>query len=233
MPARAVILAAGRGTRFGDRAKPLIELHGELLIERNVRFMAEGGVRDLVVVTGHRADEVEERLEPRLTPLVERVRFVRNERVDTSNGISAKVGASVIDAPYILTMGDHVFDREIVLRATSAAPRSGVLVFVDPRPAGVYDLEDATRVQLDENDRVVRIGKSLADFQAVDIGLFVCTKELAGAFEGLAREQPDATLSHGIQRLAGKGRAFAERIDGPWVDVDDPAALRHAEGLFA
>jgi molybdenum cofactor cytidylyltransferase len=55
----AVILAAGRGTRFGKAPKLLAPLHSKPL----VRYVAEAALasqaRPVIVVTGHRAPEVE------------------------------------------------------------------------------------------------------------------------------------------------------------------------------
>ena len=48
-----VVLAAGAGSRLGGRAKGLIEIEGERLIQRSLRVLREAGVDELVVVTGH------------------------------------------------------------------------------------------------------------------------------------------------------------------------------------
>lgn len=48
-----IVLAAGAGSRLGGRAKGLIQIEGEPLIQRNLRVLREAGVDELVVVTGH------------------------------------------------------------------------------------------------------------------------------------------------------------------------------------
>ena len=53
-----VVLAAGAGSRLGGRAKGLIEIKGEPLIQRSLRVLREAGVDELVVVTGHYRDEL-------------------------------------------------------------------------------------------------------------------------------------------------------------------------------
>jgi CTP:molybdopterin cytidylyltransferase MocA len=52
-----LLLAAGSGSRFG-RPKALVELHGELLVVRAARLLADGGCTPVVVVLGAGADEV-------------------------------------------------------------------------------------------------------------------------------------------------------------------------------
>ena len=53
----AIILAAGYSSRLGD-FKPLLRLDGLTLVERAVALFQEAGVGRIVVVAGHRGDEV-------------------------------------------------------------------------------------------------------------------------------------------------------------------------------
>ncbi len=53
----AIVLAAGRSARMGE-LKPLIEVEGRTLLERAVGAFTTAGVDDVVVVAGHRRDEV-------------------------------------------------------------------------------------------------------------------------------------------------------------------------------
>lgn len=54
----AVVLAAGEARRMGGRPKPLIERDGVPLVRRVVQALLDAGVEEVVVVVGHRADEV-------------------------------------------------------------------------------------------------------------------------------------------------------------------------------
>ena len=58
---RAIILAAGMGTRLRPitltTPKSLIEVAGETLIERQIRFLQEKGVHEIIVVTGYLAEK--------------------------------------------------------------------------------------------------------------------------------------------------------------------------------
>lgn len=54
-----MIVAAGLSSRMGG-FKPLMDLGGKTFIAREIQTLRSGGVRDIAVITGHRADEVEE-----------------------------------------------------------------------------------------------------------------------------------------------------------------------------
>ncbi|MBQ6830305.1 MAG: NTP transferase domain-containing protein [Clostridia bacterium] len=53
----AVIMAAGTASRFAplsyERPKALIEVKGEVLIERQIRQLQEAGIRDIIIVVGY------------------------------------------------------------------------------------------------------------------------------------------------------------------------------------
>lgn len=57
----AVIMAAGTSSRFAplsyERPKALIEVRGEVLIERQIRQLREAGIGEIIVVTGYKADK--------------------------------------------------------------------------------------------------------------------------------------------------------------------------------
>lgn len=55
----AVVLAAGRGSRIGNRPKCLLQLDGVTLIRRQLMALSAAGVHELVVVLGHYADDIE------------------------------------------------------------------------------------------------------------------------------------------------------------------------------
>ena len=106
----AVILAAGFSSRMGE-FKPLLDLAGMTVLERTVGLFRRAGVRDVRVVTGHRAEE--------LAPLLEQlgVREVRNPRYQDGMFASVKAGVATIgedtDAFFV-----HPVDLPLVRPAT-------------------------------------------------------------------------------------------------------------------
>lgn len=60
---KAIILAAGMGTRLrpltNDTPKSLIKVAGEPMIERQIKFLKEKGIHEIIVVTGYLHEQFE------------------------------------------------------------------------------------------------------------------------------------------------------------------------------
>jgi CDP-L-myo-inositol myo-inositolphosphotransferase len=133
-------------------------------------------------------------------------------------------------------MSDHVLDPGVLralLQRASELQDVDVLLAVDRAPGPHVDLDDATKVKLDEDgERLVAIGKALQDYDAIDMGAFLCTPALFDALDE-ALKRGDGSLSAGVQLLAQRGRVKAVDVTGRfWIDVDTPEALRQAERLL-
>lgn len=59
----AIIMAAGTASRFvplsAERPKGLLEVKGEILIERQIRQLQEAGISDIIIVVGYKAEMFE------------------------------------------------------------------------------------------------------------------------------------------------------------------------------
>lgn len=222
-----LIIAAGHGSRLRavSPSKPLTPIADVPLIERVIRAAAAGGATRFFVATGHEAA----RLEGFLEGLAFEIQPVRVANWDLPNGHSVLAGAAAIPGDYLLMMSDHLFDPAIVERLIAAPPAALTLAVDRDLANPLLDMDDATKVEIGENGAIVRIGKTLGRFDAVDTGLFRATPALAGAIGA-----GGGSLSEGVQRLADKGEAATLDVTGlSWLDVDDPAALAKAEAMLA
>ena len=232
-----LVLAAGFGSRLAGAVretalKPLTPVAGTPLLVRTLRSLERAGCARAVVVLGHGAEATRERIEAAYDgPLA--LTFVVNARYDLGNGVSVLAARARLDGPFVLTMADHVVGDEVMDLARGHVPEpGGATLLVDYKLDTIFDMDDATKVRV-EGGRVAAIGKDLADFNAVDTGVFVCTDGLLGALEAVYRARGDASLSDGVRRLAAAGRMAALDVgDGFWQDVDTPAMLAHAEAAL-
>lgn len=225
-----LLLAAGAGRRFQTsargRPKPLVRLLGLPLIERAILTAKQAGCSDFTVVLGHEGHQIKRALGDGRR-LGVRLRFVHNPEWERGNGASVLAAKYVLREPFLLLMGDHVLDPEILrlLQGTALGDAAAALA-VDRRPPAHIDLEDATKVRL-RGDHVIDIGKALPRYDALDMGAFLCTPEIFAALEA-TRE--DGSLTAGVRHLARRNKAKAVDATGRfWIDVDTPEALRAAE----
>lgn len=101
MPVSAIVLAAGLSQRF-DGHKMLHEIDGTPMIRRVVETIAKCGFHETIVVTGHKAEEVE-------AILPEGVRTVKNPNFEQGMGtsIAAGIGAAKGSGTgYLIVPGD-------------------------------------------------------------------------------------------------------------------------------
>ena len=230
---QCLIIAAGQGSRLRSRAasKPLARIAGRPLIEHVLRRARAGGATRFVVVTGYAAEGIEAFLGGLAASEGLPIECVRNGDWLQPNGHSVLAAAPKLDEQFLLAMSDHLVDPQIVAAAV-AAPRRGELLLAIDRDVDspLIDLEDATKVVADDNGRIVRLGKAVTDYDAIDTGVFRTGPALIEAIGESIAAGGKGSLSEGVQLLADRGEAFALDVTGRWwLDVDDPRALELAE----
>ena len=231
-PRAGVVLAAGFGSRLREQnaIKPLTDVGGRALLVRAVEHVLAAGAEEAIIVLGYEAAAIRDAFQSAYDGDSAKVRFVTNEHYALSNGVSVLAAReAVAGRAFVLTMADHVFDDTTLRVARDHTPEAGgASLLVDRKLEDVFDMDDATKVWVDEG-KIAQIGKQLTRFNAVDTGLFVCTPAL---FEGIAEAyaaRGDASLSDGVQRLCDAGRMAAVDIGpGWWQDVDTPEMLAEA-----
>lgn len=226
-----MLLAAGEGSRLRGAAasKPLCPVAGRPLIDYALAGLAEAGISRVIVVTGYRAAEVEAHLARRGQPLT--VETVRTSDHLLPNGVSVLAAAPLLAGEEaVLAMCDHLVAPALYARLAHAGAGSGSTLGIDRRVGHPWvDLDDVTCVRID-GDRIVAIGKGLADADAYDTGVFAIGAALLDALGSIAAP----SLTEGIRLLAARRAArVVDCSDLDWIDVDDPAALAKAERWMA
>jgi 1L-myo-inositol 1-phosphate cytidylyltransferase len=227
----AVILMAGAGSRLGAAggalAKPLVQIAGRPLICYTFDALASVGIRTVHAVMGANSERLTAELKPLVPPTLS-FRTIINLDWRKQNGVSVLAAAGHVKTPFILAMGDHLFEPAVLEALIANADPAHVNLAVDRKIDSIFDLDDATKVAT-EGDRLVAIGKQLTDYNAIDTGVFLCSEEifkylLAAQYDG------DCSLSDGVRLMAADGKVRAIDIgEAWWQDVDTPEMLRRAE----
>jgi 1L-myo-inositol 1-phosphate cytidylyltransferase len=231
----AVILMAGSGSRLrrgGETSpKPLVMLGKHPLISYTFDTLVKAGIETIYAVTGFEEAALRTGIMPLIPHSID-LNWIENQNWQKQNGISLLTAEPIVKRPFILTMGDHVFGPEIIDRLVQQADLNTLNVAVDRKLGGIVDLDDAMKVKT-EGNRVVAIGKSLEEYHAIDIGLFVCPLEIFTYLEQ-AKRDGDCSLADGVRSMAADGKVRAIDIGNAWwQDVDSAETLQHARQLVA
>jgi len=125
----AVVLAAGRSTRFGPSNKLLADLDGAPVIRRTVAAVKDSGVASVIVVTGHMADEIRQALDGL------DVAFVDNPSYRDGLSTSLKAGLAALPRGIdgvLVALGDMpgVTGEDIDRLIAGFAPKEGRSILV-------------------------------------------------------------------------------------------------------
>jgi choline kinase len=135
-----------------------------------------------------------------------------------------------VNAPFLLTMGDHVFDDSIIDCLLQNFEPGLLNVAIDRKLDSIVDLDDAMKVQT-RGDKVTGIGKNLRNYDAIDTGLFVCPSEIFAYLEHAKSNNGgnDCSLANGVELMAVDGKVRGIDIGSArWHDIDTPRVLEHA-----
>ncbi len=128
----ALILAAGRSSRMGG-FKPLLDLGGRTVLETLVETYRAAGLGDLLVVLGHRAEEVRPLLDARGVP------WVVNDRPERGMFSSIRTGVGRLPADcgaFFLQPADIPLIRPDTLKSLLSARRETRAMIVYPCHGG-------------------------------------------------------------------------------------------------
>ena len=222
---RAMILAAGFGTRMGaltkDRPKPLIDVAGRALIHHALDRCEEGGVGTVVVNLHYRGDQIRAALRDRASPKI--IFSEETEILETGGGVAKALPLLGAD-PFFTLNADAIWTGAAPLAALARGWRggAGALLLLAPRERALGHVGPGD-FRLDAAGRITRRG-------AAETAPYVFTGAQIIAPDEF-KDAPAGAFSTNLiwDRLIGEGRAFGLVHDGDWVDVGHPEGLRRAE----
>ncbi len=233
---RAIILAAGQGTRLAphtdDRPKCLVELAGQTMLSRQLAVLNGLGIEDIVLVGGYRSDQL----------AGFGCKIALNQEFTTTNMVHSLFCArEALDGAddVLIAYSDIVYEAR-VLEALLAAP-GAVSVAVNTEWRALWQarmddpLADAESLILGPGGRLLEIGQKVSDYAQIQgqyMGLIkVAAAEapkLAQVHDDMARLPRYAGAAHGnmyltdfLQQLCDLDwPIFGVKIAGGWLEVD-------------
>lgn len=232
---KAMLLAAGRGTRMGELTeelpKPMLPLHGKPMIEHIVRRLQQAGLGEILIVVGYRRELIEDHFRTGFSGLS----FVVQEVVE-GTASAVKLGRDFAgDDPFLLTFGDIICDTSnyagiaAELERNAAAAAIGVKYADDPwQGAAVYpDAGGMVRKMIEKPPR----GTSSTHWNSA--GLYAFRPEI---FDEIATAPKSARgeyeITTAIEQLIEHGRPVRMfEMTGAWRDVGRPEDLAAADQM--
>lgn len=245
---KAVILAAGKGTRMGaltsEIPKQMLPVGGRPVLEHIISNLKMSGVDDLLVITGYRAEAVEAHF-GNGSDWDCSIRYRRQETQDGTGKVVELGREFVADDPFLLVYGDILVEQPTyaaLIRRFDETGASGVLTIKlgeDITKGGALLFDEAFRLtELVEKPSAEELAglRSRPGFKPwYNAGLYAFSPEL---FPHLARLEKSVRgeyeLTDAIRSLArDTGRVFGMEIEGYWIDVRDPELLAKAQRLVS
>ena len=229
---RAMVLAAGRGTRLrpltDTTPKPLVPVAGRPFLEHILESLRAGGIREVVLNLHHLGRRIEEHLGDGASFGL-RVRYSwENPILDTGGGIK-RAEPLLAGEPFVVLNGDSLLELRLVEVVERHRERGAVATMVvRPDP----DAERYGLVELDADDRVRRVtGQPPGAPGPLRPFMFPGLQ----VFESAIFDWMDAGTAFSVTRVTYprllKAGAPVQGFvtSARWVNIDTPGALAAAD----
>ncbi|WP_294765046.1 phosphocholine cytidylyltransferase family protein [uncultured Rhodoferax sp.] len=246
---KAVILAAGFGSRLmpltSDRPKGMVALMGLPMLVRQIAVLRAGGVEDISIVGGYRAECLDALGLP----------VIANPAYDSTNMVESLMCARALfdgKDDVIMAYGDIVYEPRVLaalLQASGEVVVTADLGWQRLWSARMEDYaSDVESFRLRADGSLAELGKrpgSLAEVEAQYIGLVrfpaACHAALLAFYDGLDRAArydgqpfPKMYMTSFIQQLIDRGwNVRPALIENGWLEVDTVEDLQRYEALAA
>ncbi len=201
---RAIILAAGRGSRMGELTDNLPKcrtlLHGKELIQWQLDALNGAGISKIAIVRGYLADTFD---------FI--VHYFENIRWSKTNMVSSLMEAHgwLKESICIVSYSDIVYSKNVVEKLVKS--EGDIVIAYDPDWKEIWSarfddpLSDAESFSIDVNNKVVEIGAKVDDIAKIQ-----------GQYMGLLKFTPN-----GWRQVL----SYLSRCDSSSIDVMDMTSL--------
>ena len=227
---KAVLLAAGRGTRMREMTaelpKPMLEVRGRPVLQHIVEGLRDAGLREFLVIVGYRADAVQNffgdgsRYNITIQYATQTVQDGTGRVVDLARNF-------VEDSPFILNYGDILIDPTNYKRLLDLPHDVEAIITVkrgeDVSRGGAVFLNK--RMELVDLREKSKPGEAISPWY--NAGLYTFRPSIFQFTAKLKRSpRGEYELTDAIRELAHSGKKVkALELTGEWADVRDPEIL--------
>jgi N-acetyl-alpha-D-muramate 1-phosphate uridylyltransferase len=233
LPDKAMVFAAGLGTRMrplsDEVPKPLIKVAGKALIDHALDRFASLGVKTAIVNVHHLASQIEAHLAARRSPRI--IVSDESEKLLGQGGGIAKALPFLGQPPFFVANTDAFWidgptDNLRRLGKAWNPDRMDILLLVAAVTTSI-GVDSSGDFHLTPEGRLIKRGeRDIAPFVYTGVGIIK-----PGLFAGRAIEA--FPLAPFFFAAAEQGRLYGQRLDGLWLHIGTPEAIKEAEQTIA
>ena len=243
---KAIILAAGSGTRLGhytkEIPKALVDINGKSIIERQIELFKKNGITEIFVVRGYKKEKF----------CMEGITFIDNEDFANNNQLASLVLAqNMVSGNVLILFGDLIFEQTILDQILASS--SDISIAVDLKWKERYDENRNNQFPAlaeIENDKITRISENKSLIRKKLSGEFFGIMKLSSKGSKILTDVIEKTKHHkgkfhGSDSFAmGKLPDIIEEVidlgftvkpifvSGKWFEVDTILDLEKAKTIF-
>ena len=246
---KAIVLAAGKGSRMGKLTqnipKPLVNVNGKSIIERQLSILKQNGILDIIIITGPHHEKFN----------FEKIRYVRDENFLEHDQLGSLISAKKeIDGDVIILFADIIFENTVLAKILES--KSDISIAVDmnwertytSRPNSSFDEADKVRF---EQGNVSKIFKTMTEEdKKFEIGEFIGliklskkgSEQLVDCYEKIRAHKGKFHDAQSIEKakiidllqelIENKIKIDAIPITGKWCEIDTEQDLEVAKKIF-
>ena len=247
---KAIILAAGEGSRMGKLAqnipKPLVMVNGKSIIQRQITLFHEKKIDDIIIVTGPTSDKFNFKN-------VVYVNDLDHKKHDTLGSLI--IARDYMNDEIIITYADQIFDEKIMESVNNFSGDIGIAVDLDWEKNYVnrdqHPKSEAENVLINGNE-ILELRKNISECKENEkigecLGLMKFSRKASKVFldkyseleishQGKFHNAPSlekALISDMIQELIDSEiNVEPIYVSGKWCEIDTPQDLEIARKIF-
>ncbi len=230
MVTKAVLLAAGRGTRMReltlDLPKPMIPVRGRPVLAHIVAGLVAAGVADLLIIVGYRAEVVREYFGDGSAHGA-RLQYATQITQDGTGRVVDLARNFVDEDPFVLSYGDILVDPINYPRLTALEAEDDALLTVKRAD----DVSQGGAVFINEHQELVDLREKPKPGEPTspwyNAGIYTFRPDIFEFTERLEKSpRGEYELTDAICALAHSGRRVrCLELTGEWADVRDPEVV--------
>jgi L-glutamine-phosphate cytidylyltransferase len=247
---RVIFLAAGEGSRLGietkDLPKPLVDINGKSIINRQIELFQNRGISDIIVITGAKKEKFN----------LKKISYVHDSKYNLHDQIgSLLVTKEKIEEDVIILFADLLFDENILQQILSFNSNFGIAVDLNwtksyerrtDNPielAGKVLMKDKKIEKISENIPIKKEGHQVGEFLGIiklkNPSTHIvqkCINQLENTHRGKfhdAKSFEHSKITDFLQEMIDLNvKIDPIFVNGQWCEIDTPIDLEIAREKF-